>query len=413
VRDRTRDFAVVALLAVAASTLSWVNSGRVAAALDVRGPSPGGYDDIWFDADTRDLHRHLTFDNYQQTHTVRHPLLALIGRLPLRVYLRAVGDADRVDVIRGALALMAASWAGLLFVTLRLIGLRRLDGLVFASIGILSAASVFWFAAPETFALGAITILPAVALVAIADRRGVPEWAAAGVAALTLSVTVTNGMCGAIAAWITQPRRRFVQIMSNAVCIVLLLWGVQRFIYPASGYPYAFEFRSYRGFFFSADMKTPVAPAAVFLLNGVVMPQIEVIHRATQDNYPVLSVQGAAFGSMTALRAIALAAWIGILAAGLWSAAAGYASRRLRTMLLWSLAGQLALHMAFGDETFLFAMHFVPLLVIAAALGALAPWRRTVIAGAVVLLVALAAQNLLQLANAVELARQITSRMPS
>src|SRR4051812_25417180 len=75
VTGRTRDVVLVLVLAATASLMSWQNGGRVGAALDVRGPSPGGYDDIWFDADTRDLHRRITFDNYQQTHTARHPLV--------------------------------------------------------------------------------------------------------------------------------------------------------------------------------------------------------------------------------------------------------------------------------------------------------------------------------------------------
>lgn len=409
--SRLRDVTLVVMLAAVAAAVSWHHAIRVDEALDVQGPSPGGHDDVWFDADVRDLHRRLTFDNYQQSHTIRHPLIALIARLPLRVYLRTFPASNNVVVVRGAIAIVAAVWAGLFFVTLRIVGCRRLDASLFTVIGLSSAAATFWFTVPETFPPGAITILPALVLVAMAERRDVPEWLASVVTALTLSVTATNGMFGAAATWLTQPWRRFPQIVSNGLCLVLVLWGVQRFIYPSSGFPYIYEASSYRGFFFAADTRTPLGPAAVFFVHGIVMPSVEAIHRASQENYPVLSVQRAGLGAATAAGWIALASWLGLLAAGVWSVVAGYSSRRIGVWLLVTLTGQLALHLVFGEETFLYAMHFTPILIVVSALGTLSPWRRPILACAGVLVVALLVNNLAQLTVAIAIARDITMRI--
>jgi len=46
------------------------------------------------------------------------------------------------------------------------------------------------------------------------------------------------------------------------------------------------------------------------------------------------------------------------------------AGRRLQDLLGLTLAGQIALHLVFGTETFLYALNWAPLLVIWAAMGA-------------------------------------------
>src|ERR1700709_2350829 len=56
-------------------------------------------------------------------------------------------------------------------------------------------------------------------------------------------------------------------------------------------------------------------------------------------------------------------------------------------VLLLTLAGQIALHLVYGEETFLYGLHFVPLLIALAALstttkaGKLAPWAALALAG--------------------------------
>jgi hypothetical protein len=57
---------------------------------------------------------------------------------------------------------------------------------------------------------------------------------------------------------------------------------------------------------------------------------------------------------------------------------------RFRIMLALSIVGQIGLHLMYGNETFLYAMDWMPLLVAAAALATLTPWRWVVLAVAVV-----------------------------
>jgi len=59
------------------------------------------------------------------------------------------------------------------------------------------------------------------------------------------------------------------------------------------------------------------------------------------------------------------------LGLGVWALFSVERQRRLRIVLGVMLLGQLAQHMVFGEETFLYSIHFAPLLVIVVALSTL------------------------------------------
>ena len=64
------------------------------------------------------------------------------------------------------------------------------------------------------------------------------------------------------------------------------------------------------------------------------------------------------------------------------------------------LAGQFGLHLLYGRETFLFSPHFVPLLVLVAALGTQTKARRAVVLASIVLIGCCAYNNVLQFTKA-------------
>ena len=66
--------------------------------------------------------------------------------------------------------------------------------------------------------------------------------------------------------------------------------------------------------------------------------------------------------------------------------------------------GQLLLHSLFGHETFLYSMHFLPLLVGVAAFGALGQWRAWVLALAGVFIVTACVNNAGQYGKAITIA---------
>jgi hypothetical protein len=65
-----------------------------------------------------------------------------------------------------------------------------------------------------------------------------------------------------------------------------------------------------------------------------------------------------------------------------------------------TLLGHTALYLVYGEETFLYALNFVPLLILAASLATLSRWRSLVLAVAGLLLPCAAWNNACQLREA-------------
>ena len=100
-------------------------------------------------------------------------------------------------------------------------------------------------------------------------------------------------------------------------------------------------------------------------------------------------------GGFLALLLLGPLAFAG-LALGAWGLFAGKRRPRLRLVIGLVLAGQLVLHLLYGDETFLYALHYLPFLVLLAACGALTKARPVVLILALLLTVGTAANNLVE-----------------
>src|SRR3989338_3256281 len=68
--------------------------------------------------------------------------------------------------------------------------------------------------------------------------------------------------------------------------------------------------------------------------------------------------------------------WAALLALGAWGLWTAQRLRNLRLVLAVSVLGQMGLHLLYGEETFLFSLHWLPLRVIVAAFGTLTKHRR-------------------------------------
>jgi hypothetical protein len=110
------------------------------------------------------------------------------------------------------------------------------------------------------------------------------------------------------------------------------------------------------------------------------MPAIEVVDRPGAGQWPIMLTQPAAPGSAGPLGVVSVGLWIALLAIGVTALVSLRTHARLRLFLVGVIAGQFALHVAFGNETFLYAPNFLPLLVGLAALGLLTRMRPAVLA---------------------------------
>jgi hypothetical protein len=355
-------------------------------------------DSVWFESDVFRVYQDMTTRGGDHYRTSVHPLFPLLAYPPTFV-LRRVQHLDAPTAVRVVVAVVAGLWMAALYGLLRLIGLRWLDAVLFTLVGATSAAAMAWLIVPETYPLGSISLLLALAVVAAAERVKVPWLAFWLASALTLSFTITNWMAGLIATIVSQSWRRTLQITLGAFSVVVIAWGVEKYIFPtAQFFIGSSEEVSYT---LSADSGGPLQIASSFFFHSMVMPAINIVAKVKHPNWSIVSVQASTLGSSSAVGVVAVILWTALLGLGVWSLITLKDHPRLRLALALTLLGQFTLHLVYGDETFLYALHFAPLLVVLAALTSRTRLRTVAQLLASALVITGGANNVLQLQRAV------------
>jgi hypothetical protein len=249
---------------------------------------------------------------------------------------------------------------------------------VFTLVAASSAGAMFWSAVPETYLLGSFTIVAVLVLSAAAERWRVPEWLDLAAGAAALSILVSNFMVW-LASLITRHRwRHAFQLACNALVVVVLLWAVEKHFMPGAQF-----FLGDRDKIASAPPPTGSALAVIFI-HGMVAPEAWNEPNDTQGYWPKLSFQHVALGQVDVLKVLAIASWLCLLAAAMWALVRVEQYARFRITLALSIVGQVGLYLAYGNETFLYALNWIPLFVTAAALATLTRARWVVLALGVV-----------------------------
>ena len=394
------DLCVLLLLAMGTAVVSFQRAQRVPSVL----ARPTGTD-VWFEGNPWRAVGIMSNRWHAEAYvTDRHPLFPLLTFPEVRIGESAL-HIEPLAATHLLMAVIAGLWVGTLFVLLRLIGCPRLDAALVSVVGASSASAVFWFSMPETYVLGSWTILLALLLVALARHRQVPTWGYFAVNVLTLSVTVTNWMAALLATFTTRPWRRALGITVSAFLAVTLLWGVEK-----SGFPHAkFFLNQHRTthYFFQRESGGPLRIVTSFVLHSMVMPRIDREPLNPQDlQLSKMSVQHSPPGSGSVPGAIATGLWVGLLGLGVWGAARDEQNRPFVRVLGLTLLGQLALHLVYGgEETFLYSLHWLPLLVILAAFGTRTRARGLAVGLAGALLVCAVMNNGVQFGRAVQFVR--------
>jgi len=353
--------------------------------------------DVWFEADIPRTFRNLT-DRWSANDNAKfHPLYVLVGLPPVHL-LRTIAGLDAWVAVRVTYAIVAGLWGASMFAFLRLVGCRRPDALVFALVGLTSAGAMFWFPVPETHTLASITVLFPMLVVAASAHRAVPALVEVAASAASLAITFTNWMAGGLASLILRPVRKAVLISAGALALVVGLWAVQKVVVPQSDFLVGGGVGE--SHILSPESRGVLHIAEVFFAHTVVMPEISVADRPGAGKWPVMLIQPAHPGTAGMWSVASLVLWGGLFLAGLWALVRLPGRERLRLYLGILLAGQCVLFVLFGNETFLYAPNYLPVLIAVAALAALTPWRMVVVAAATALVVTNSVGNAAQLRRA-------------
>jgi hypothetical protein len=364
--------------------------------------------DVWFESDLPRVYANMTDLDSNHYRARVHPLFSLTSYSVVKG-LRAVPGIDGLTAVRLFTAATAGAWIVTVYALLRLMSLRRLDSVVLTLLAGTSATSFFWLVVPDTYALGSISILAALAVAAAAERRRVPDWSYVATSAATLSFTLTNWMAGLLTTLAGRPLRRAIAITAGAFAIVTALWLLQKAIIPTAPYFVGSQSQE-QDYLFESQSGGLLTVAKAFVSAPVVMPQFG--HVSSAYGNPILSVQLAAPWSAGALGAVAFCAWAALLMLGLWAALTLPTHRRFRLVVGGLLLGQFALDFVYVPETFVYAMHIMPALLGVVALSCLTRARWVALALAVVIVVCGGASNAGELSEAFPAVERLVQDAP-
>jgi hypothetical protein len=103
----------------------------------------------------------------------------------------------------------------------------------------------------------------------------------------------------------------------------------------------------------------------------MVMPDIAITRDVKWG--AIMTVQHSAIGGSTIAGAVAASSWLLLLGGGAYAMARTERHGPFERVLAGTLASQIALHLVFGEQTFLYTPHVLPLLVLVAARAATLP----------------------------------------
>lgn len=327
--------------------------------------------DTWFHGDIPRVFQNMTDRGSNHNRIKVHPLFSLLAYSPV-FFLHQFFNLDQIDAVRIVLSLVAALWLGTLFLLLRLIGCRRFDAILFCGLGISSAATIFWFTVPETYPFGSLSILLALCWVVLSQHRQLLPFGYVIISALTMSFTTTNWMVGLLATKVNHNWQHFWRITINTFCLVTVLWGVQKFIFPTA--VFFLGDREEQDYLVRPGPNRLPEVLQSFLSHTMVMPEIKTVLQP--GNWIWMTTQLSLPGSGSIWGAIAVAIWLALFSLGVWAIVSLKQQTKLRFVLGLSLIGQLVLHAIYGGETFLYSLHFAPLFIVLVALSTLTKARR-------------------------------------
>lgn len=394
------DVALALLLALAGVIYAW----RLQAAINPVLYTQDGQD-VHFESDAyRGFESMLERLHPTQNRANVHPLFPAwaIGQTLL---LQKLG-VDRAGAVHAVIALTAAQFFLLLFAVQRVWGLPRLDAIVFTLLAGVSAFSIFWFAVPETYGAGAVSICFALLIAGITVKSGL-HWAWHALSGLmTLAFTTTNFAVGGAATFFTQRLTRTVLAMTVAIVAMVVLALAQKQLVPHAGLPW--EIAEEKQFANTGGPNTdratsggPLAVSQVFFGHAISMVPPKEIQKIYPQYDPAippkakprLTVQPVPLFAGTWAGDLTLLLWLGLFAAGIVALFTARISWRLRAVLAASLLSQYLLHLLYGIETFLYSLHYGPLMVLVAALTSLTGMRKVTLPLALVLVPLLAYHN--------------------
>jgi hypothetical protein len=386
--------------------------------------------DTWFDSDSNYVIDQMTNRFSPQNNTAsRHPLMAFLI-FPLSWVLHQFG-MEPAQAAMPTTAIISALFVVTMYWLLRLMGRPFGVALAFAGILAASAPGIILLGIHERIIVSAVTVIVFLIALKLHERAMIGAGWLTAAAALTLAATVTNFFVAIIALPLVLGWKRGLQGLVNAFAAVTVLALVGQAVFPHSTpFPATSEMRDpLNHTTLSGDPRMEMGGSitdriTVIALHSAAVPTPAVVQKP--EGYHILSVQRVGMLGQQPIWYLAVAAWLGLLAAGSFVAFKEMRASALLTqqgltaatrgdfhgafpwVVVLALGAQIGLFMTYGQEVILFSAYYVPFMVVIAAMA----WRpgpagRIVFGAAMLLLGLLALNNGLMFANALEPAKAL------
>ncbi len=234
------------------------------------------------------------------------------------------------------------------------------------------------------------------------------------ISAFTLSITVTNWAAGLIATFVRLKLKPFLMISASVLAIVLALSIIQFFIFKDARIfidPHGLKWDAVS---FSEPVMekrgqlhekwNPTGNLEVLYVTSVVAPPARI---AKQGAELIETNQLDGFTKGTYAGLIATIAWLALLVLGIWGAIRNRQAHIFSIGLGLMLLANGLLHSVYGEVTFLYAMHVIPMLTLLVAMSWFSPFRYAGAVLALVVVIAGGSNNIVQLQQSTHLAGKI------
>lgn len=330
-------------------------------------------ENVWFQGDISRVYESLTSRfSYGHYRAKVHPLFSILTT-PIAFVLNKIFNLNWYQTIQIIVVAIACIWALAMYALLRLIGCLKTEALLFSIFGLSSAAALFWLSVPESYGLGSISIITALSLAVIASQKSVPAWLQVLISSFSLSITVTNWMTGILSSFTTNSYRRAAKITISALIFVAIIWVIQKQIFPTAVFFIGDTEESKYVYFPTTERIINVLKS--FFLNTIFATNL-LVSGYNIHNWPMLSFQTSEINIFNFFSALSILLWTMLLTLGLWAILTLKKLTAFRITLGLTIIGQLLLHLIYGEETFLYSLHFLPLLIALSALALLTHLRK-------------------------------------
>jgi hypothetical protein len=332
-----------------------------------------------------------------------HPIFSIIVH-PIVQLIASTTGAGALAAFRILTSLTAGLWSGALFLCFRLLLLRTTDALWLTIFANVTAASLFFFIVGDTFPFGSMSLVASLLALTWSRQRLLPTWTFVAINLLTAGFSMTNWPTGLLVTFLANDARRTAGIIwRTALCFAVLI-AAEKLIYPS--YQVVPDLGDEVAFVNHPSAGGPKRILPAFIITTIIAPRITLTsepaeYTSPQNSQLILSVQHSQPGSARPGGYLLVATWLLLLAVGLLALATSDNIERF--VIATGTVAQLLLHLWYGEETFLYSLHFVPWLVTIVALPLRTRLRPVVISLMIIMTPWLAVNNLLARRDAIKL----------